>query len=1162
MISRTNIEFEQLRYGVKQEVFGKSEKLILNNINGEFRSFELSAVLGASGSGKTSLLKILSGFMKKNVSGSIKINGDDRSDFIKKNSTFIMQEEHLHGLLTVHEAMNFAFKLKTGNMLSNQERDEKIVSILKTLGLSENLNNYSGDLSGGEQKRLSIALELVDDPSILFLDEPTTGLDSSSSTQCIKLLKKLALEGKIIICTIHTPSALLFEMFDHIYALADGCCIYQGSSKNLVPFLKELDLICPPTFNPSDFLLEIATNSYGYQNQRLVDKIMNGSVESYRDILINNNNNNNDKYNNNDAVNEKGHKSLNDIRRYHHYSPSFVTQLTQLLLRNGMFLMRDKMFLWIRVMVHLIVGLMIGFIYYNIGHEATEILNIFRFVPIAVGFLSYAGFYSLMVRFPLDLPITKRECFNRWYSSGSYYLALIISDIPIIITCCTFYTIIIFYFTDQPMESFRLINVIFIGILTSFTAQSYGLLIGSLFDVKIALVVAGFLMAFHVLFGGFFILMKDVSSGFYWLFETTYIKHSLDGFASLILGFNRKKLHCSDIYCHFEDPNKFMKFIGLEENLTKIKKLNIKCMNEKLTIEFEELRYSVKTVFYDIFGLNKKEILKGINGEFRGCELSAIMGPSGCGKSTLLNVLSGYSTSNVRGSIRVNGKPRDFNLFRKQSSYIMQEQNLHALLTLRETMLFSIRLKTGNSLKKEQREKKVLMILENLGLDNEIDTFVKDLSGGQQKRLAIALELVDDPSILFIDEPTTGLDSSSSTQCVKLLQKLAHEGKTIICTIHTPSALLLQMFDNLYTLADGVCIYQGASKNIVPFLHELDIICPETFNPADFLLEIANNDYGEQNYLLQAKIKNGLNNEYRKKSESIIIESNCELSSYQRSASSSSSFIDQVIQLTARNTLFNIRDKSYMLMRLVVYLFVGFLVGIMYYNIGNDAKQMINIYKSIFILVAFLMYTSLYSLAVRFPLDLPIIQREHFNRWYSTAAHYIALNLADVPIVIICSIMFTVVAYTMTNHPLEDFRLGTVLAIGLALSFTSQAYGIFAGSFVEIKLSLLFAALLMLYQIIFAGGLVFMKDVNPYWHWMFEISFMKHALDGYGSLILGFNRTKLECEELYCHFISTKKFMTMIDMREDIPKVFHSLGIIWAVFHFAAYCVMRFRLNH
>lgn len=363
----------------------------MKDVSGEFRSCELSAIIGASGSGKTSLLNILSGFVTKNVKGTIRINGIEcRAESFKRHSTYIMQEENLHSLLTVRESMNFAIKLKTGNLLSKKQQQAKIISVLKTLGLEGKLNVFSGDLSGGEQKRLSIALEVIDDPSILFLDEPTTGLDSSSSTQCIQLLKKLAQEGKTIVCTIHSPSAIVLGLFDHLYALADGNCLYQGSSSNLVPFLTEFDLICPEIYNPADFLLEIATNAYGNQNNRLIKRINNGLNEQYRRSANNNNNNAPDI-----PLND-GHETSIDIRPL--YSSSFVSQFTQLLWRNILFLVRDKMLLWIRLAVHVIVGLMIGFIYFGIGNDASQIFNIFRFVAIAVGFLAYSGFYSLMVR--------------------------------------------------------------------------------------------------------------------------------------------------------------------------------------------------------------------------------------------------------------------------------------------------------------------------------------------------------------------------------------------------------------------------------------------------------------------------------------------------------------------------------------------------------------------------------------------------------------------------------------------------------------------------------------------------------------------------------------------------------------------------------------------
>jgi ATP-binding cassette, subfamily G (WHITE), member 1 len=371
-------------------------------------------------------------------------------------------------------------------------------------------------------------------------------------------------------------------------------------------------------------------------------------------------------------------------------------------------------------------------------------------------------------------------------------------------------------------------------------------------------------------------------------------------------------------------------------------------------------KFSIQTDILN-FVLAAKQILKEISGEFRGCELTAIVGPSGSGKSTLLNILSGYTTQNVRGSIRVNGEKRNEEKFRKRSTFIMQEENLYGLLTLRETMKFAVRLKMG--MRGSAIDNKIMTILETLGLELQVDTFVKNLSGGQQKRLAIAMELVDDPSIVFLDEPTTGLDSSSSRFCISMLKKLAQGGRTIVCTIHQPSALVFEMFDHLYALVDGCCIYQGSTRNLVSFLAEVDLVCPESYNPADYLLEIATDGYGEQNHRLMEKAENGRNETYR---ESLKLMSDSDISVHECSGEKhSSSFAQQVYQLTSRNMLFNMRDKSFMIVRFAVHCYIGVLVGLMYYKIGDQAKQMINIYKSFLVLVVVLMYTSIYSLLVR-----------------------------------------------------------------------------------------------------------------------------------------------------------------------------------------------------
>jgi ABC-type multidrug transport system ATPase subunit/ABC-type multidrug transport system permease subunit len=198
---------------------------------------------------------------------------------------------------------------------------------------------------------------------------------------------------------------------------------------------------------------------------------------------------------------------------------------------------------------------------------------------------------------------------------------------------------------------------------------------------------------------------------------------------------------------------------------------------------------------------NGKRLLDPISLTVFPSELVALMGPAGAGKTTLLKALNGY-TRPVEGQVLFNGYSLYdyYDRFRQQMGYVPQDDIVHPQLTVRQALYFSARLRTDlNDSEIDARTEKVL---HDLGIPDKIDTVIgsperKTLSGGQRKRVNIALELITDTPLLFLDEPTSGLSSYDAESVVDLLKDLSKTGKTIITTIHQPSLKVYKQFDDL-----------------------------------------------------------------------------------------------------------------------------------------------------------------------------------------------------------------------------------------------------------------------------------------------------------------------------------------------------------------------------
>jgi ABC-type multidrug transport system ATPase subunit len=244
-----------------------------------------------------------------------------------------------------------------------------------------------------------------------------------------------------------------------------------------------------------------------------------------------------------------------------------------------------------------------------------------------------------------------------------------------------------------------------------------------------------------------------------------------------------------------------------------------------------------------------KQVLEDVSGHVDAGQMCAIMGPSGSGKTSVLNVLAGRVLAGrgrkVSGLVTVNGRAIVPQAFRSRIAFVLQHDSLYATATCREALELSAHLRLPRSVSAARRAELVEALIESLGLSHVQDTMigselVRGLSGGEKKRVSIGVELVTQPSILFADEPLSGLDTFSARKVTRILKDLAQAGRcAVLVTVHQPSSEIFQLFDSALVLKQGRVLYHDAVAAMPQALAAMGLPVPALTNPADFVVIVA-----------------------------------------------------------------------------------------------------------------------------------------------------------------------------------------------------------------------------------------------------------------------------------------------------------------------------------
>ncbi|KAG7378298.1 hypothetical protein PHYBOEH_000429 [Phytophthora boehmeriae] len=1192
-----------------------ARKEILKNVSGVFAPGKLTLLLGQPGSGKSSLMKILSGRfpMKNNVTleGDISFNNMPREQLIKRLPQFVAyvnQQDKHYPLLTVKETLEFAHKVsgseilrETEEMSSDEFASERLVAleamksvhahypdiVVQQFGLQNCEGTIVGDamtrgVSGGERKRVTTAEMEFGTKCISLMDEVSTGLDSAATFDIINtqrsVVKKLR---KTVVIALLQPSPEVFALFDDVMILNEGEVMYHGPCDLVQDYFEGLGFSCPPERDLADFLLDLGTSAqHAYEDgsyQKNHPRFASEFAEIFRHSQVHQAMLDHLAAPHDAHILKSAEQLLKDVPEF---QQSFVESTLTLLRRQVMVLYRNKPFIIGRVAMILVMGLLYSTVFYSFN--PTEVSVVIGVLFATVLFLSM-GQSSQVPTYIAERDIFYKQRSANFFSTGAYVLATSASQIPLALAESIIFGLMVYWICGFEAEVSRFIIFELILFLTNLAMGMWFSFLAAISpngNVAAPLGIASLLI--FIIFAGFIVTKDNIPDFLIWGHWISPMSWSLKA-----LAINQYRSSTFDV-CVYEgvdyctnygdtmgeynlklfsfDTGKewiaygiiytlviyfvfmFLSFLGLEyiryeapENVDTSEKLNDSesyvrletprngsstnrtndCTVEvdarekhvvtPLTVAFQDLWYSVPDPH------NPKEsldLLKGISGFALPGSITALMGSSGAGKTTLMDVIAGRKTGGkISGKILLNGYEANDLAIRRSTGYCEQMDVHSEAATFREALTFSSFLRQDSSVSDANKYDSVNECIELLGLEDIADQIIRGSSLEQMKRLTIGVELAAQPSVIFLDEPTSGLDARSAKLIMTGVRKVADSGRTIICTIHQPSADVFYLFDSLLLLKrGGETVFFGDlgknCRNLIDYFEGIPgvIPLPAGYNPAAWMLEcigagVSNGDVTTDfvQVFKGSSHKQQLDTNIMAEGVAIPSPDLPEMIFNKKRAANSMTQMKFVVMRSIRTYW---RTPAYNLTRMFISLFLALIFGLVFVDATYTTFSGLNSGVGLIYMAA------LFNAFVSFESVLPLMfserasfYRERASQTYNAFWYFVGLTIVEIPYSFVSGLLFTLVFYPIVGF--TGFSKAVVYWLAHSMMTLMQVYQgqmlafVFPTEEVAIVAGYMVNAIFMM----FMGFTPPARSIPSGYSWLYKISPLKYPLSTMVALV-------------------------------------------------------------